>query len=271
MTRRGQNKFTSYRERNFRNYRSRILTILVIFVVALGGCFIAIGPKRTISAIASIGTSIFKAKRSLGQNMNDGLDLSRSKSSLISEKNELAEKVKNLEVQLATLPTIMDENAKLTEMLARKTEATQLIMARILAKPSQSVYDTLVVGAGSDDGVVVGAKVLARGDVPIGIVDESDFKTSKVKLYSTSGEITKAVIVGKDIFIDLLGQGGGTFQTTLPRDIVIEKGTTVATLDTGATIAIMEETLADSRDPFQRILFRSPVNLFELRFVGVEK
>ncbi|HRH31094.1 MAG TPA: rod shape-determining protein MreC [Candidatus Paceibacterota bacterium] len=271
MIRRDQNKFISYRDRNFRSYRKRIVGVLAVVVVVVGIFFVAVGPRQTLAAIASVGNSIFKVKRSAGQGISEGLELSKSKSTLINEKSELDEKVKDLEAKLAALPTLLDENAKLTEMLARKKEGVQLIMARILIKPSESIYDTIVVDAGTEEGIVVGAKVLARGDTPIGTVAEADQHSAKIKLFSTSGEITKAVIVGKDIFIDLKGQGGGTFETTLPRDIVIEKGTTVATLDSGETIAFAEESLADSRDPFQRVLFRSPVNIFELRFVGVEK
>ncbi|MEN9582840.1 MAG: hypothetical protein RL641_794 [Candidatus Parcubacteria bacterium] len=271
MTRKDQNKFISYKERNFRSYRKKILVVLGVAGAILAIFFLAVGPKKTISAIASVGNSIFKIKHSIGQNMSDGLELSKSKSTLIEEKNALNDKITELEASLADLPTLKDENAKLTEMLARKKETTELTVARILAKPNQSVYDTLLIDAGSEEGIVVGAKVFARGDIPLGLVAETDLHAARVKLFSTSGEKTKAVIVGKDIYIDLEGRGGGTFQTTLPRDVVIDKGTTVATVDDGETIAIAEESLADPRDPFQRILFRSPVNLFELRFVGVEK
>ncbi len=252
-------------------YRVRFFSVLTILAIVIGIFFIAIGPKKTASAVANIGNSIFRLKRSVAEGLTEGAQLSESKNTLINQKNELLNTLKEQEASIATLTTIQDENAKLTEMLARKKETTQLIMARILAKPNQSPYDTLVIDAGSAEGMRYGAKVFARGDIPIGTIAESDTHASKVKLFSTSGEKTKAVIVGKDIFIDLEGQGGGTFQTTLPRDVVIEKGTAVATIDDGSTIAIMEETLADSRDPFQRILFRSPVNIFELRFVGVEK
>lgn len=271
MIRRGQNKFISYKDRNFRSYRKRILVIASSLIAFIGICFIAVGPSKTISTIASVGNSIFRIKRTAGESVANGLELSKSKSTLINEKNELDERVKELEAELAWLPTIEDENAKLTEMLARKKETIQLVMARILVKPNESVYDTIIVDAGTEDGITVGARAYSRGDIPIGTIDEADPRSAKIKLFSTSGEITKAVIVGKDIFIDLKGQGGGTFETTLPRDVVIEKGTTVATLDDGLTIAIAEESLADPRDPFQRILFRSPVNLFELRFVGVQK
>lgn len=271
MIRRDKHTFISYKDRNVRSYRKRFLVIVGATVIVVGIFFIAIGPKKTFSAIASVGNSIFKIKRSAGEGISDGAQLAKSKSTLIAEKSELEEMVKDLEAQLLDFPTIKDENAKLTEMLARKKESTQLIMARIIAKPSESVYDALIIDGGIDVGMRVGAKVYARGDMLIGTVIEADQHASKIKLLSTSAEVTKAVIVGKDIFIDLEGQGGGTFQTTLPRDVVIDKGTTVATVDSGETIAITEESLADPRDPFQRILFRSPINVFELRFVGVEK
>ncbi len=271
MIRKGKTTFISYRDRNMRSYRKRLLIIVGSVALVVGGFFIAIGPSRTISAVASVGNSIFKVKRSVGESVSNGLELSKSKSTLIAEKSELEEKVRDLETQLAELPTLQDENAKLTEMLARKKENKQLVMARILAKPNESVYDTLLVDAGTAEGLDVGKTVYARGDIPIGTVNEVDQHAARIQLFSTNGEVTKAIIVGKDIFIDLKGQGGGTFETTLPRDIVVDKGTTVVSVETGETLAVAEESLADSRDPFQRILFRSPVNIFELRFVGVEK
>jgi cell shape-determining protein MreC len=234
-------------------------------------CFLAIGAEKTISAIASIGNFIFKAKHSVGQTINNGIELSKSKSTLIEEKRALEEKVQDNEALVAKHTTLEDENAKLTEMLARKKETTELTMARILAKPNQSAYDILLIDVGSEDGITTGAKVLARGDIPIGTVSEVNLHSSRVKLFTTNKEKTQGVIVGKDIFVDLVGHGGGTFQAMLPRDLVVEKGSTVATIDTGETIAIAEESLADPRDPYQKILFRSSVNLFELRFVGVEK
>ncbi len=270
MIRKGQNNFISYKDRNFRNYRKRLFVIIGCIALVVGSCFIFIGGKETISAIASVGNSLFKANISTGETIADGLELAKSKSTLIGEKNQLDSQVKDLQAQLAELPTLKDDNAKLLEMLSRKKGARELIAARIIARPNQTVYDTLVIDIGSADGVRVGAKVFARGDIPIGSVEETDAHASKVTLYTTSGQTMKASIVGKDISIDLTGQGGGIFQTTLPRDIVIDKATPVVTIE-GDTIAVTEESLADSRDPFQRILFRSPVNMFQLRYVGVEK
>ena len=164
MIRKDKHTFLSYRDRNFRSYRKRILLVVgsAVFVIAV--CFLLIGINKTISAVASIGNSIFKIKRSVGESVDNGLELAKSKSTLISEKSDLEEQVKNLETQLAGLPTLKDENAKLTEILARKKENTQLVEARILAKPNESVYDTLIVDAGSAEGIVVGKKSIRDRD-----------------------------------------------------------------------------------------------------------
>ena len=73
-----------------------------------------------------------------------------------------------------------------------------MILSAILAKPNQSPYDTLLIDAGSGQGIKTGDTVFALGDVPIGRVDVVYDNSAKVVLFSNPGEKTEAVISGKN-------------------------------------------------------------------------
>ena len=70
----------------------------------------------------------------------------------------------------------------------------------------------------------------------------------------------------------MIGRGGGNFEMILPRDFILEKGTEVVLpVITPYTLGIVQTILSDPRDSFQKALLASPVNIFELKFVEVEK
>lgn len=265
------NHIKSYREENAKNYRTRFAMIgfglLLLLMIFLG----IVGVQKAKGFFSSLSRSLFSFKVSAGEGIDTGSQLLKSKHALIADIQDLNDKLTTAQTQIAELAALKDENQKLTEILSHKKPGMNFLLARILSKPNSSIYDTLIVDQGASDGVVVGKRVFGRGDIPIGVVSEVDIHTAKIKLFTTSGEKTHAVIAGKDIFVDLVGDGGGTFETTLPRDIEIVPGTAVVLPEDNTTIALAEKSLADARNPFQRILFRSPVNLFELRYVQVEK
>jgi cell shape-determining protein MreC len=158
------------------------------------------------------------------------------------------------------------------EILGRKNEKTNLILTSILSKPNKSLYDTLIVDVGSKNGVSFGQRVFALGNVPIGSISEVYPNYSKVILYSSPGEKTEVVISGRDAFMQVVGRGGGNFEMLLPRDLILEKGAeAVLPGITPFTLGIVQAILSDPRDAFQKALLVSPVNIFELKFVEVEK
>ena len=102
----------------------------------------------------------------------------RFKSSLIKEnellKSELAEK----ESFLADYASVLAENIKIKSLLGRtNTEST--ILGTILVKPNRSVYDTLILDIGSDDGVRVDTKVYVDGIIYVGDITSVTDKTAR--------------------------------------------------------------------------------------------
>ena len=110
-------------------------------------------------------------------------------------------------------------------------------------------------------------KIFAFIDFAITALD-----SSKAILFSTPGEKTEVVISGKDTFLEMVGRGGGNFEMILPRDFVLESGTSVHLPGVSSYIVARAETIiSDPRDAFLKALLVSPVNIQELKFVEIEK
>jgi len=146
-----------------------------------------------------------------------------------------------------------------------------MVISTILSKPNHSLYDTLIIDTGAKNSISEGKRVFAFGNIPIGRIAEVYSDSSKVILFSNPGEKTE-VVVGKDIFMQVIGRGGGNFEMNLVKDIVLEKGMEVVLPGIHPyVLGIVETIISDPRDFFQKALLISPVNIQELKFVEVEK
>ncbi|MCM2339432.1 MAG: rod shape-determining protein MreC [Burkholderiales bacterium] len=255
-----------------------------IFVVVL---FILIFLKNGVfDGLSYVSNIIFRPVISLGNNFsmkisNFGPYL-KSKKALVAENESLKLKLDENNARMTNYDTLSDENLKIKEILNRKQENKNLILGSILSKPNQSPYDTLIIDIGTKDGVVEGQKVLVLGDTPVGYIKEVYPRSSKVVLYSNPGEKTEVVVsgspvststsLGGDTFMQVVGRGGGNFEMILPRDFVLQNGTEVVLPGiTSHVIGTVETIISDPRDSFQKALLISPINIFELKFVQVEK
>ena len=194
------------------------------------------------------------------------------KSSLIKENENLKAQIDESQADRANYASVLDENIKLKEILGRKKENTNFILSAVLEEPNRSVYDTLLIDVGTNQGIVANQKVFALGDVPIGYVAEVYPSSSKVILFSNPGEKTEVVVSGKDVYMEAVGRGGGNFEMILPRDFVLDIGTEVALPGIRPYIlGVVKNIISDPRDSYQKALLASPVNIQQLKFVEVEK
>ncbi len=248
-----------------RNVFFTVLGILlfIFFSTAIFN-FFSSSSHAVLTPIVSLGNRI-------GNNFSNAKVFFLSKSALSSENNELKNKLIEQEAKLANYEALFNENEKIKEILLRKPEGRKMVLSGILGNPNQSPYDTLIVDAGSDHGIEVGNHVFAYGDIPIGIVKEVSSSTSKVMLYSTYGEKLSATLSGSDTFIELIGRGRGNFEVILPRDFELANGTLALLPGIHPyTLAEVTDIISDPRDPFKKALLKSPINIFELKFVEVE-
>ncbi len=194
-----------------------------------------------------------------------------SKNSLDRENADLRSKLNEGETKMINYNSILSENINLKEILGRKDEKTTFILSAILGKPNQSPYDTLIIDVGIKDMIKIGDLVFALGNVPIGAIAKTYLNSSKVVLFSNSGEKTQVVLGNKDIFMEAVGRGGGNFEVFLPRDFTLSKGDQVVLPGIRPyVLGIVETIISDPRDSFQKALLVSPVNIQELKFVQVE-
>ncbi len=207
-----------------------------------------------------------------GGKIKSALSFFTSKSSLYHEIEDLRSSINESEGRMVNYDSLLAENTSLKEVLGRKNEKSSMVLSAILSKPNVSPYDTLVIDVGEDKGLQEGNMVFALGNVPIGRIRKVYTRSSKVVLFSTSGEKTQVVLGGRSVFFEAAGRGGGNFQMIIPRDLALSKGDQILLPGINPyVLALVETTISDPRDPFFKALLVSPVNIQEIKFVQVEK
>lgn len=192
-----------------------------------------------------------------------------SKNKLLKENESLRDQLNTVKLESISQSIYKDENQKLKEILGRKDHSS-LLIAQILSKPNRSPYDIIIVDVGSKDGVVVGQKVLAKGFIPIGDVIEVSTKNSKIKLYSTPGNITEASLESTGIDLSLKGTGSGGFEITIPKDVEVHTGQAILSKEIYAhTIALISGVVTTERDSYKKVLAKSLINIQELSWVEI--
>lgn len=192
-----------------------------------------------------------------------------SKAALVQENADLKNQIRDMSLKLLDRNLLYEENLALKEKAGRNGLG-QTVMAHVLAKPSRSIYDTLVIDAGSDDGVAVGQRVLYDDTIVVGEIAEVFSATAKVRLFSSPGEHVDVVIGKQAIPAVATGYGGGNFEIKIPRDTPIAEGDSILVPHIMPHIlGAVEYIEAKQSDPFKRILFKSPVSPFQIETVEV--
>ncbi len=192
-----------------------------------------------------------------------------SKRSLAEENRALREALHAAESAVIERDLLAEENRLLKESLGR-ADSTGLVLAAVLARPSVSPYDTLVLDAGEEEGILGGSLVLAEGNIAIGTVGVVSKRTSVVSLFSTPGRETNVFLGPENVAAVAVGKGGGNFAVRLPRGVEIAEGDAVVLPGVSTRVfAVVEKVVADPADPFHTILFKNPLNFEQIRFVYV--
>ena len=196
-----------------------------------------------------------------------------------SSKDKLARDVERLTSELQDAHRLLtdrdlwaEENRILKEAAGRTERKGIRIIGALLATPPRSPYDTAIVDIGTADGVTVGNSVLS-GSTLLGVVSKTYTYTSLVEFFSTAGKKTPVTILhaGGVIPAEAVGEGGGAFKATIPKEITIEVGDGVTMPGLNplafATVEAIESSVTDS---FQVIRFKNPLSIGSLRVVDVE-
>jgi len=240
---------------------------LVIVILLTYGIF----PRFFPALFSAIGLPMWKTENSIATNGSGVWGYFASKRSLLEENTQLKEQNALLSNQLLGYTTLLEENTQLKEALGRAPEG-KAILAAVLKRPPLTAYDTMIVDVGEKDGVTLGDKVVIGGNNVIGDVAEVESLTSKVRLYSSNGIHTDVELGSTTIPTVAVGRGGGNFEATVPRDASVHQGDLITLPGARLQIlGIVEDKTIDPARAFQTILFRTPFNMSEIKWLEIIK
>lgn len=249
--------------------RTRILLGVLFFLILTLILFKPAVPSFVTSSVHWIATPLLATTPMLS-GVTDGVSsIFHSKQSLLLRIEELEQKVLEDELKSKTAEVIEQNYETLGALMARSLNE-HIIAGSVLLRPPQTTYDTLILDVGSANGVKKDMLVQSSEGVVLGTVVNVFDTTSVIELFSSHGRETVVHIGKEQIEMIAKGRGGGNFEAEAPRTIPIAKGDIVVLPGfSPKTFAVVEEIIMRPSDAFQRILFKNPSNLFEIRMVGV--
>ena len=241
-----------------RAFSSAAIVVVAVFLLQW------LAPNAFAPLAARIAAPFFSAEASIARAAEGVTAFFRSCAALAAENAALKSALSYARAENEFLKTISSVQKDASIFL---DAGENTITAAVLSRPRWSVYDTLIIDAGATDGVEVGMKVFASGFV-IGEISEVENHTAFVSLYSTPGRKVVAQIAGK-FPTELVGSGGGTFETIIPHGLPVSVGDGAFAPDISPKLFAIVEAVADSGEGTARIYLRLPVNIFELHAMEV--
>ncbi len=200
--------------------------------------------------------------------------------SLFADKRSLVAENQNLKQIDVLYQAVTEErdyyqqqNMLLSRIVPAATSSRVVATARVISKPSFSPYDTVIIEGGTDNGIRIGDYVLADDVTLLGMVVEAYGQTSIVDLLSSPDEETKVLIGDKSIQAVATGKGSGDFELKLPRNVDVNNGDVVVAASTtpARIMGTIQNIVVSPDDSFEKIVFKSPVDISELSYVLIEK
>lgn len=249
--------------------RKRLLGILL-------GCTLLVLVFRTPveGALATlmqfIARPFFVVANTTGEHLGGYAYLFRSKESLADENKRLKDALDLVAVEAASREMLRAENDYLKSVLGRHSDRS-FLLARVLASPGSSPYDTLIIDAGADDAVIPGMSVYVDGDFIIGEVTRVFGGSAVVTLYSSSGNEFPVTIGTSSVPVTAFGVGGGNFRVVLPKGIEVFPGDIVEVPSFAPTYAgVVDAVKRPEGSSLQEIFFSWPGNMNALRYVYLD-
>lgn len=219
-----------------------------------------------------IALPVWHGGASVSDTVSSWVGFFKSKETLEKENTELKKQLEEISFRLLDRNLLWEENIDLRERLGRADYEELKVLARVLAGPGRAPYDTLVLDIGSHSGVKVGDIVTYGNSVEIGKITEVFNTSSRAVLYSSPGETINVVLGADQIPAQATGRGSGNFEITIPRDTAVVEGDPIRVVSRyQRTAGVVEHIESNPNDAFKTILFKSPVNVFDIKWVEIIK
>jgi len=220
--------------------------------------------------IFNAGFPLWTIRNKVNSFFSNNIEILNSKENLLKYNSLLREQIIEKNEKLILFDVLKKENEELKNILNRNKTNQKFLLGTVLVKPFLSAYDTLIVDVGSSDGVKINDQVLTEGSIFIGYISEVYDKTSKITLYSSYGEKAKILIGSSNIEKEAIGLGGGNFKVEIPRGIEVKEGDPVIIPSISTNVfGTVDKIEFKESDSFQTVLFKSPVNIAELKWVEI--
>lgn len=262
---------TSRGGRRPKRFSSRALWLVAIAILCYFGSY---SFSWLNDAAIFLARPLWQAERALGRTL-DRLTLAwQSKVKLATENDLLTARARALEAYQASYLLLAAENRRLREVLGRGDQAVAPSIARVLTAPVGFPYGVLLIDLGRENSsreLKLGDQVRVAGEILLGRLVEINQSSAKVQLAAAAGEVTPVVIGTDNLAAIATGLGGGNFSLTLPRGINITEGELIKVVLGGEELLLgtVAKIMAAPSDPFQEIIFKSPVNVNEIREVEI--
>lgn len=161
--------------------------ILITFIVLC--CALMIASARysgkfssAKEAVGSVFSPMQEGLNSMGRTLSRGIDMFKSKQSILDENEELKDEVKSLQgTNRELLQTIDDLNdiRKLYD-LGKTYSDYPTVAAKVISKTPSNWYASFTINKGTDDGIEENMNVIADGGL-VGIISEAGHNYSVVR------------------------------------------------------------------------------------------
>lgn len=260
-----------YRNKTQTHWKKNVVICVVIVFLFLAGNKISGG--LFFQPIAFIAKPIWSSNNSISIGLYNFFQSFETKNNLIENNKKLTQENLKLKILLLNRNSVVKENQELKKLLGRQNSEDNPVVAEIIFTPNNVPYNTLILDVGAQNStksIKVGDLVVAWPNILLGEVVEVFATKSKVSLLSSGTEDLPVLISENNVPAIAKGTGGGNFSVTLPKDVLIKEGDRVVSSQFNHyTIGVVDVIKKKNSDPFQTILFKLPINIFQLKWVEI--
>ncbi len=250
---------------------SMLVVVVVFLAMQIGGAAEVF--DRALVVMPSVVAAPF---RSVAVSVRTGFRNVFSLRTVYVENAELKKRTKELEVRLASLASVQQENETLRSTLGfvQSSPAT-LVPCTVSGRDPEGLTQTLLLACGSTQGVTVGHGVVVSGYL-IGRVVLVTSSTATVRLITASTTTLDARVVSRKVTGVLKGSfGSGLLLDFVSQTEDVQAGDLVTTaginekIPPDVLIGPVAEVKKEKGALFSAITVASPIDLRDIRFVHV--
>ncbi len=191
---------------------------------------------------------------------------------LVAENRLFREETVSLKAKLLAAEQVIAEYRDLRETLGRTTNQSAGVVAKVIASPSQSPYDVIILDLGQADaaGQLVSGQLISLDDILLGTVATVFPNLTKGELFSSPRRELAVTLGPEAIPATITGAGGGNFRASLPRTVTITAGDLAVVPALGGRVVAQVGAVDNNpEEPFQTIYLKVPVNIYTLDWVRI--